>query len=342
MPSLQSILDRAEEMAIGPAGDANMSVLVDSEITAYVIFPHALRCVLRKIAVSGGSLEDVSRANTIEIVDGEAALPDAVVREALDSAYLPSVPFASLATYTDYNRYRFDNQLCYFTVKGDRLYYSCPIPAVHRTPEDDDFTTTLNSRTISSLTDVFTSADVGKRIKILNSSGVIVIDAIISSITGSITLAAKALSTVAGTASAVIYDTDDDTVHRALTSVNTTADNATVTCAGGNFTSADVGRRFRCYDGSTLIVDAIIDEVTNATTIVLRGKAISTTAVGVADVLYSALILHTPTIPELPGDIDDEIEMSPRVAEDVILTIAAVLRGEITLKELMENEYGKG
>jgi hypothetical protein len=124
--TFQQLLDRAEEAATNIAIDASVSPLVDSEVTAEVIYPHAVRSVFRDYAKTGRHLDDMQMEHSITMsTTGVAALPDTVIREMLDHAFLPNDQFASKVPYEDYNRYRLDRQMCYFAIRGGNLYYSC-------------------------------------------------------------------------------------------------------------------------------------------------------------------------------------------------------------------------
>ena len=124
--TFQNLIDRAEELATNIAGDAQTSPLIDSEVTAEVIYPHAVRSVFRDYAKTGRHLDDMQMDHAITMpLTGVAALPATVIRETLDHAYLPNDQFASKVPYEDYQRYRYDSQMCYFAIRGDNIYYSC-------------------------------------------------------------------------------------------------------------------------------------------------------------------------------------------------------------------------
>lgn len=91
---------------------------------------------------------------------------------------------------------------------------------------------------------------------------------------------------------------------------------------------------------TTTVVDAVIRAVTNASTAVLGAKPLWTLESTTADIKYSPLLLQTPGIPSLPSDLCDDIALSPEVAEDVIVKIAEVLRGEVKLESLIELGQG--
>lgn len=352
MPALQEILDRAEILANGAADDANASRLVDSDVTAYVIFPHAVRYVIRQMAKKKENLENLARDVAIEIAEGSGALPDSVLREYFDQSHLPIeevVKICSGIPYPDYLRYRYDNQLCYFAFRNGRMHYSCEIGLL----ESGDLTSIVAATNSESLgtgginwlgLDTFRPVD-GRRVRLARSqdfldAGFPIIDAFAQYADDDATLVFYGfpLSNNNLNDGQGIYSVFDDGPYveqRALANVNTTLGSRTVTCAGANFTAADVGRRLQVTDG-TVVVDAIIHSVTNTTTVDLRARAMATTAIGAGSVMYSPIVLNIPAIPDLPSNITDDVELSGRIVEDVIVAIAAVLRGQIPLPKLIE------
>jgi hypothetical protein len=54
-----------------------------------------------------------------------------------------------------------------------------------------------------------------------------------------------------------------------------------------------------------------------------------------------AWTLRAPSVPDLPGDGDEEMTISRRVTEEVVLLIAAALTGEMPLRELMTDARTK-
>ncbi len=149
MANLQQILDRAKVQAFGINNDPNNSIVIDSDLTAEAIFPHAVRAVYMNLARSGEDLQNINAAHVIAMVSGVGTLPDTVLREMIMEANLPNHPFATfLQHFGDYQRHRFDSQLCYFTIRGDKFYSSCTpdgagnivieTPTIPATPVDAD------------------------------------------------------------------------------------------------------------------------------------------------------------------------------------------------------------
>lgn len=334
--SLAEIVARARTIAEGRGADAFKNPIIDSGLAVEALVPHAIRRAYQ-VAVKSDVLSSCED-HELEIVDGEAVLPDGVLRKYLDEAFLPDVPRSSYIPHPDYNRSRYDNLLCYFTTKNGTLYYSCDIPRIIRTIPTGGSDETTG---FTCADDSLTSADVGRRLSFIKTDGTVIGDMIIASVTDENTavLRGKTLTTEAVKAPLVtIYDTENDVVDRSVTDLAVNLSSQTVTSAGAAFTQADVGRRLRAYQtGTTTIVfDGIIDSVTNATTAVLRGKPITTHAACDASILYSALTLNAPSIPAMPADPDTEITMGDKVATDTILLLAGAFTGEISIKELME------
>lgn len=123
--TLQNVIDRIEELATGIATDASVSPLVDSEITAYTLFPHLARYVIRD-RVGKGQVQDAMREVSIALdSNGVGALPDSVLRQFLSKhASLPAYTFSSYAVYPDYQRYRLNAQIAYFSDRGENFYCS--------------------------------------------------------------------------------------------------------------------------------------------------------------------------------------------------------------------------
>ena len=122
----QDIIDAAMQIALA-GGDGHTSPVIDSHMTAEDLLPLALRHAYGQLLHSGSlSLQDVLRAHTIEIVDGEGELPEGVLTEHLDQSFLPDFPYSAyLPLKSDYDRERFNAMLCYYTVNNGRFYTSC-------------------------------------------------------------------------------------------------------------------------------------------------------------------------------------------------------------------------
>lgn len=123
--TLQNVVDRIEELATGVSTDASISPLVDSDVTAYTLFPHLARYVIRD-RVRKGQVQDAMREVEIRLdANGRGDLPDGVLREFLPKhASMPDYTFASYLPYPDYKRYRFNAQMTYFSDRGENFYCS--------------------------------------------------------------------------------------------------------------------------------------------------------------------------------------------------------------------------
>lgn len=320
----RELLDRAEQAAQGVAGSP--APQVDRDVTAETLFPHAVRAVYKNLAQSGKNLDDLTFEHFIEVLSGEATLPDAVFREYLDRSEIPREQFASFIPFVDYGRTRFDRQMVYYALRGNKLFYSGDTPRIKATPS---CTATSGSSTI---TGDASDGAVGDRFYLYDTTNGLICDAIIATINGStnFTIVGKTLAATTAAMTGTIYDSSDDQTVRTISDLVTTNNSATVTSATAAFTSADVGRRL---DSGP--VDAIIKTVSSATSIILGAKATADGIDEIATIKYSPLILQAVGIPALPDDLDDDLELSDRIAEDVIVLIAAVLRGDIPLRALI-------
>lgn len=513
---LQELLDRAE-LAAGGVANAPESQ-PDREVTAYVIYPHAVRAVYREQVKTGRHLDNLISEQPIEIVNGEGTVPDTMFREYLDRAYIPIDQFASYVPFEDYGRYRFNRQMKYFTMRGSKFFYSGDVPQILETPD-----ATADESDFLILGDA-SAAQVGDRFYLYSESNGLIIDAYIASITGtaSFTVCGRTIAPQPSSAiSGVLYNGQDDVLVRSVTDVTATTESRIVSSAASNFTQDDVGRRFRltsrdmplnrtvtgtvditegvtghevnglnltpldvgcritvfdtateqfvldaviltvsplteftthkpatgsstlgttkiyrqtdatnwllnrrsdtgafvqvdetnntvtgasitsddigrlvlvhgtpAIDGSNpvlsgvitagtgssvttandpatggcdygswwifdliaateyytthdTVVDAIIDAVIDEGQAVLRAEPLWSQVDGNADILYSPLLVEAVGIPALPTDVCDALELAPEVAEDVIMKIASVLRGEMSMQKLIEVGSGK-
>lgn len=130
----QDIIDAAMQIAVGTGNDPHTSPVIDGEMTAEDLLPHAFRHAYKQLLNSGEMrFQDVMREHSIEF-DVAAApytglsgpLPEGVLTEYLDHGFLPEYPFSSYLPYiSDYQRQRFDALLCYWTVNNETFYTSC-------------------------------------------------------------------------------------------------------------------------------------------------------------------------------------------------------------------------
>jgi hypothetical protein len=338
--NLAEIIVRAKTIVLNKGGNPDARVL-DGTMGAEAIYPHALRYNIRKALASGSEqLNNFIKEHDVEVIDGVGSLADSVLREHLEHSFLTDYVNAAKVPYHDYLRSAgLSNLITRYAINNNFLYYAGAFPAVLESP---DIAVTLNTQAVEHNGDIDFAPFVGHRIKMLDeNSGALVINAIIDSVVDSthFNLRGRGISTSPGGlgvySPATIYDTERDVVSRSLTGVTTIANSVVVQCAGGAFTAADLGRRIRIMDGSTVVADAIITEVTSGTNITIGTRALSSHAAITADVMYPSLKLQAPTVPAPPATSTATITISPKLAEDVIVTIAACLLGEIPVGSLM-------
>jgi hypothetical protein len=340
---VQEIIDRAEELAAGVAMDASKSPLVDSDMTAFTILPHALRYAVALRAKNGKGLSDIVEQHNIEInpVTQVGTLPDNALAQYANRATLPNFKWASYLEHrADYDRFKFDTsgQLCYFGVHNRQLRTSC-MPIILGTP---GLIATAGSNSINGDA---SRAQVGDRVYCVDSINGLVCDAIIDSITGAtgFTIAGKARQSTSGLgvrAPSTIYDRQQDFVIRTQGTFTTSVGNATVAMTAGALTAADVGRRIQITSSGVVVVDAIILSVDSTTQATLGAQALSSHVGCTATVYGTGVVLEIPTIPDIPTTISDTLTVSAPVADDIITTIAAVLRGELSLAQIAELTQG--
>jgi hypothetical protein len=344
MHTIQTIVDAAELLANNTATDSNVSTVVDTEVTAELLYKHAVMFVIREMMKRGENLENLARDVSIELgVDSSGDLPDEVLREYAKRSYIPADKFSSYLDFPDYQRYRYDNQLCYFAVRNGKIYYSCELGLL----EEGDLTNiiatviseSVNTTGINWIGLGTFRPVAGRRVKFFDDNDIACIDAFVDFADDDSTLVFFGRPVTAYTTAGhyKVYDQDLYVENRALTSVQTTVDSETVTCAGGAFTAADIGRRLQIKNiGGTVILDAMIAAVSSATTVTLTAQALATGTTGTASVQHTTLILNIPSAPELPASAATPVDLSDRVAQDVIVAIAAVLKGEVALAQLIE------
>lgn len=327
------IIARASQLAQGVAGAPPEQV--DREMTAEAIYPHAVRAVYRRHAATGRHLENLSFEHNIEIVNGQGVMPDEVLREYMDRSFLPREQFASRLPFEDYQRYRFDNQLKYYSDRGSKLFYSGDVPKVIEPNLDEEGEALVYSATEGSetITGDASTAQIGDRVYLLDDTNGLVAHAVLASINGTtdFTIQGFALVDTAEDRTAVFTDGQDDEIVRESFDVETTEDSNVASSQDSAFTSEDVGRRLRVYEHetTTVVVDAIILSVSaDGVEATLGAKAIADAVSADAAILYAPLILQAIGIPALPSDLCTGLDLVDEVAEDVVAMIAAVLRGE--------------
>ncbi len=128
----QQIIDAAESLATGMGVDPHQSNVIDSEMTAEDLLPLAFRHAYRELCRKGANSQDVCLTHSIELEDAapragyRGPLPDGVLTEYLEKAWLPDFAYSSFMRYvSDYDRERLDAMLCYWTVDDGVFYTTC-------------------------------------------------------------------------------------------------------------------------------------------------------------------------------------------------------------------------
>ena len=129
----QEIIDAAMQIALA-GNDAHASPVIDSEMTAEDLLPHAFRHAYKILLNSGEMrLQEVLRSHTITLSSETAPynnmsgpLPEGVLTEYLEHAFLPDFPYSSYLPFVaDYTRHKYEPILCYWTVNNSTFYTSC-------------------------------------------------------------------------------------------------------------------------------------------------------------------------------------------------------------------------
>lgn len=347
MSNIQNIIDRMEELATGVGTDSSSSVLIDSEVTAFTLFPHLLKFLVNRRVASGKGIEDVMAEHAIELnTEFIGTLPDTVLRECLEHSHLPEYRFASWLMYPQYFRQRlFENQFPYYSTKGSSFYLSEDPTVLVDTATG---LTTINSVSVTLSADnttAYAASENGQDLRIIATDPTlgVVLDAFVERFDDVSMVSCRAQALASSAASAIEFRNADNYVTlRSTADFFTTFNSATVISASIAFVAADVGRRLTIVDDITgdMRVDAIIDSITSATEAVLRGKALATFGDGRGTIQYSPVILRTPTTPALPTTITDNVDLAKNLVDDIILTGAAVLRGDIPLAQIIEGYSG--
>jgi hypothetical protein len=114
--SLYEFVGRARTIAEGRGVDPFKNPIIDAGMTAEALVPHCIRAALS--SASAGDVLNAFVEQTINVdANGEGPLPDGVLRNFMDEAYLPDFVHSSHVLCPDYNRSRFNNMLCYFTTR---------------------------------------------------------------------------------------------------------------------------------------------------------------------------------------------------------------------------------
>ena len=339
MPTRQVIIDRAMQLAVGVAGDAQRSVIADAEATAELALSHAIRAAVYRLVKMPGGLEEVAKTHYIALdAAGIGTLPVEILKEFLDRSYLPSDPRASLVPLTDYSQFKF-SQLCYYAIRGSEFRYSCSTPA-GVSPRTLTVTDVVAGNNFVDSAGQFLTSDVGNMLTVSGDGN---IAAVISSYVSPNQVAIKGRVSASGGgaagASATIGGVSSFGVVRTFATCTLATTDTAFSSPNAGFTNLDAGRRIRITSG-TKVTDTTIASIVSPTDALLNARGLNAYAAeGSAEILESGLGLHTPSMPTMPTLVTDEIDMSERLSEQTVLILAALMRGEISLAQLQEGNY---
>ncbi len=127
MPTPLAIINRAFRLAIGVGVDATVQPVLDNVWAFEEAFPLALRRAIKETPLSAEEVEGWRREHSLTLVNGEIAMPDAVLEEFFDSSsvYLAADLTARISfapRWTSYLHPAHD-QLGYYTYKEDNFHY---------------------------------------------------------------------------------------------------------------------------------------------------------------------------------------------------------------------------
>jgi WD40 repeat protein len=348
MASLAEILMRAEQLAVGRGADVHNNPVTDAGITAEVLFPHALKyCLERSVDTD---LEDTIVEHDILVTDRVGTLPQEVLSNGLKSGFLPDFPYSSIGRSGDFDRQKFSNLLCYWTIRENSFMTDCEGDQwkLLRTMTGAQSNGTSLSFTPASPDLYIVDGDADRRIVVFASDGTQLADEQISA--GSISppdlyilqtdLAIQHDLTV------VIYTPYVYRFQRLSVgpvTVSIASGVLSVVAGNGDFSDDDIGRRVVVIQTSTGI--PIVDSIVTAITDPLKGLeflpvstvlfAVQAMTINFYDVGDHLITLACPSVPAMPATPTENIPIPRQVTEDVILVIAACLTGEMKLKEVM-------
>lgn len=114
----------------------------------------------------------------------------------------------------------------------------------------------------------------------------------------------------------------------------------------GGGTDADIGRLVtvtienESMAGVETVIRAVIVDVANEDAFVIGGYELVSIAsfqgtANIYHILDPTITLNAPTVPSVPTDADDDIDLPTKMIEDVILVVAMALTGEMPLEQLL-------
>lgn len=200
--------------------------------------------------------------------------------------------------------------------------------------------------------------DTGRRIVIVEGANdTEVVNAIIEEVVNADTARVRAyhegdFTTDVPLGDARIYERRLELVRTIASVDKSPATNIVVAATGtGGGTDTDIGYLIEVDEGvgeqqetGEVAIRAIIIDVIDEDTFLIAGYHL--TEIGEREariyrILDPVITLNAPTVPEMPASADTDIGLSARMTEDVILTVAGALTGEIPVGVLLGGEEAK-
>lgn len=345
--NLQQIIDRVMTGATGINNDAFQSILADAEMTAETLFDLAADRVLYRACTLEKDFEFVCQTHHI-VVDPETQvgdLPASVSKEFIHLSILPDYQFASYKQYLDYGRYRFNNQICYYSIKDGEIHTTCVlsngtlIRSIASVEKEGLNPAVIADAGTGGFTDL---ADIGRRIAIFVSGTQVWYDTIRATIDADTCEILGHLSSIiaVGNKVAKIYEPRMELVRTVATVAKAAASQIVTAGAGqGQYTAADVGRLLIIRNvGGDVVLRALISTLNNTDSISIYDYTAAFGAWNNAEIweiIEPTLTLYAPTYPVLPDDIDDDIEFaSDKYLDFIVAEIIAILTGQTPLQNL--------
>ena len=343
--NLAELVARAETIAVGRAVDPHDSPVIDSELTAEALVPHAFRYVARSYLREGRRSADVLRTYQIEMSEGKGVLPDSVLTEFWDYAFLSDFPYSSfLQYYPDFQRQKFSNLTQYACFENGYLYATCEganalfireIASVSKAAASDTLTAAAATGLFAAL------IDTGYCV-VVEQDGEIVINATIQEVLTTDTVqlgtyyigdidTAVAVGSTCRIYRADLLDPRTFTASKLAASQNVTDDGT------GIATDLEVGYLLSIKESGTETVRAVVVAVPDADTHTIDGFTAEAVTAGQATLsrrVNPLVTLRAAGVPDAPSTSSATINASQTFLEDVIALVADALTNKQVLTQI--------
>jgi hypothetical protein len=312
-------------------------------MTIEALYPHALRYTIHRAAIE--DIDATTADHEIEIdADGEGTLPDSVIRRTLDHSFLPEIPRSSFSSFQDYNRSRYDNLMCYYAARNDGFFTSCEGDNGTLDRSFAGITKSAASNDVNGFTALAALTDVGKRVVIVDADAETSLNAIVVEVQTSSKITAGnyrvgSIASAITASDAAFYETTLELVRSGT--CEKSPGTLAVTDNEAEATESDEGKLIIISVSGIVVIRAVIEEYVSAGTFRIFGY-LATEVIGgtfeIYRILDPVILLNAPTVTALPDDAETDIPMSARILDNVILTLAGALTGEIKIAELLDQK----